>query len=361
MSLAPAIAAIPLTDRQLADVELIRVGGYRPLDGFMTRDDYRGVVHDMRLRGGERWSIPITLAVDDDGAADIREGHTVGLLGRDGKPVAMLEVRDKFRYEKTEEANLVYRTADAAHPGVAALYAQGDTLLGGPLSGYAPEAGDGSGDHWLTPAELKARFAELGWSTVVGFQTRNPVHRAHEYIQKAALEIMDGLLLHPLVGPTNEGDVPAGVRMRCYQVLLREYFPSDRVVLSGLPAAMRYAGPREAVFHAQVRRNYGCTHFIVGRDHAGVGDYYGPYDAQRIFDEFAPGELGITPLFFEHAFWCQTCGGMATAKTCPHDAERHVFLSGTKVRERLRDGADLPLEFTRPEIAEVLTAAYRSP
>jgi len=350
--------AIQLSPRQLADLELFRVGGYRPLTGFMTQPEYAAVLKDMHLPDGQPWPLPITLAVDAETAAQVREGDRLDLLDGTGRRRAELEVRQRFHYDKTAEAQAVYRTTDAEHPGVAALYAQGDVLLGGPLTcfGHSPDRAEDP--RHLTPAQLRERFEALGWRTVVGFQTRNPIHRAHEYIQKAALEMVDGLLVHPLVGVTKEDDVPADVRWRCYEVLLDGYFPRDRVVLAALPAAMRYAGPREAVFHALVRRNYGCTHFIVGRDHAGVGDYYGPHDTQHIFHEFDAGELGITPLFFEHAFWCTACAAMGSAKTCPHDGTNHVFLSGTRLRGLLSEGQRPPAEFTRPEVAAVLADAY---
>ncbi len=354
---AAAAPALQLSARQLADLELLRVGGYAPLTGFMTEPEYRAVLRGMHLPDGQPWPLPITLAVDDAQAAELREGERLALVDAAGAPRGNLHVLQKYRYAKRDEARAVYRTDDEAHPGVAALYAQGGTLLGGPVSFESASAQADDPRH-LTPAHLRARFQTLGWRSVVGFQTRNPIHRAHEYIQKAALEIVDGLLVHPLVGVTSDDDVPAEVRWRCYRALLDGYFPRNRVVLAALPAAMRYAGPREAVFHALVRRNYGCTHFIVGRDHAGVGNYYGTYDAQRIFAEFDPAALGITPLFFEHAFWCTACAGMGTAKTCPHDADQHVFLSGTRVRAMLRQGQRPPAEFTRPEVADVLAAAY---
>ena len=359
MSAIAAPTALRLGERHLGDIEMLRVGGYAPLTGFMTRADYSRVVDEMRLADGAPWSMPITLAVDDETAETVAEGDAVALLDQSDRVVGHLEVQEKFGYDKRREAQEVYRTTDEAHPGVAALFAQGDVLLGGPVR-HAEEGPTGPFPEFrLTPAELKAEFAPRGWRTVVGFQTRNPVHRAHEYIQKAALETVDGLLLHPLVGETKGDDVPADVRMRCYHVLLEKYYPRDRTILAVLPAAMRYAGPREAIFHALVRRNYGCTHFIVGRDHAGVGNYYGSYDAQHIFAEFDSNELGITPLFFEHAFWCRACSGMATTKTCPHEPSTRTFLSGTAVRELLRANQPLPVEFTRPEVAHELVAAYR--
>src|SRR2546425_3830727 len=351
---ARALPSLALHPRSVADLELIASGGYSPLTGFMGQADYQRVLHEMRLADGRPWPLPITLRASD--APPLR--GTAALAGPDGTILGLLEVREVYTASQREEAQLVYGTTDAKHPGVAQLYTQGEFLVGGDIRLLArtrpafPELA-------LDPADTPRVFAERGWRTVVGFQTRNPVHRAHEYIQKAALETVDGLLLHPLLGPTKDDDVPADVRVKSYRVLLERYYPRDRVLLAGFPAAMRYAGPREAVFHALVRKNYGCTHFIVGRDHAGVGNYYGSYDAQRIFERFAPAELGIHPICFEHTFYCRRCGGMASPKTCPHDAESHVTLSGSKVRELLRNGTLPPPEFSRPEVGQVLSDGLR--
>jgi len=357
-ALAASLPRVEIDERRLNDLELFAIGGFSPLRGFLTEEDYRDVVRHMRLANGTVWPLPVTLPVSAETAATLPT-HGPIALSYDGQTVALLDLTSRYRYDAREEARLVYRTEDAAHPGVAALYAQGPWLLGGEVTVLdLPERP--FAQYRLTPAQTRAIFRERGWRTIVGFQTRNPVHRAHEYIQKCALEIVDGLLLHPLVGATKGDDVPADVRMRCYEVLLESYYPRDRVLLAVNPAAMRYAGPREAVFHALVRKNYGCTHFIVGRDHAGVGNYYGTYDAQRIFEtEFAPGELGIVILPFENTFYCRACASMASSKTCPHAEEQHVTLSGTRVRELLRAGQAPPPEYSRPEVARILIEAYR--
>jgi sulfate adenylyltransferase len=348
------LEVVTLTSRELSDLDMLASGALSPLEGFMRREDYDSVLETMRLAGGLPWALPVCLAVDAPPVGD-----RIALADRSGRLVAVLDVEETFEYDKEREAQQSFRTNDEAHPGVARLYAQEPLYVAGPVTVFE-RAEPAFPELAKDPAETRVEFAERGWRRVVGFQTRNPIHRAHEYLTKVALETVDGLLIHPLVGDTKSDDVPAATRVECYRVLLDGYYPAGRVVLSAFPAAMRYAGPREAIWHAICRKNYGCSHFIVGRDHAGVGDYYGTYDAQLIFDEFEPHELDIEPMFFEHSFWCRDCGSMASAKTCPHDKERHVFLSGTKVRELLGAGQLPPREFSRPEVAEVLIEAYRS-
>jgi sulfate adenylyltransferase len=348
---------LPLSPRQTADFELLANGGFAPLESFHGEAEWDSVVERMRLPDGRPWPIPVTLASDAGEA-----GETLTLVGAEGTRLGTISVEEVYERDLHREAELVYRTTDSAHPGVAALDREGSRTIAGPIEVEGlPRHIDAVAPYVLSPADTREAFAERGWSTVVGFQTRNPIHRAHEYITKAALETVDGLFVHPIVGETKDGDIPAETRMRCYEVLLERYYPRDRVLLGVNPAAMRYAGPREAIFHALVRKNYGCTHFIVGRDHAGVGDYYGTYDAQEIFDEFEPGELGIEPFKFEHSFWCRLTGGMATNKTSPAGPKDRVFLSGTAVRELLARGERPPEEFTRPEVADVLIEAYAAP
>ncbi len=358
--MARSLPQVVVGSRQLADLEMLAIGAYSPLDGFMTQEDYKGVVERMHLSNGLPWSIPITLSASAEQAATLKEGAQIALVNAQGTLQAVMTLHEKFGYDKQHEAGKVYRTTEEAHPGVKALYGQGDVLLGGPVRVVALQE-QAFASYRFTPTQSREMFAQRGWKRVVGFQTRNPVHRAHEYIQKCALETVDGLYLHPLVGDTKGDDIPATVRMRCYEVLLENYYPADRVILGVLPAAMRYAGPREAIFHALMRRNYGCSHFIVGRDHAGVGNYYGTYDAHFIFAEFDAARLGITPMFFDHTFFCRACDSMASSKTCPHGNEQHVTLSGTKVRQMLQAGEIPPREFSRPEVAKVLIEAMRQP
>ncbi len=351
---AEGLKRVQLGPRETSDLEMLGIGACSPLTGFMNREDYTGVVKDMHLANGQLWSLPITLSVSSELSSSLKEGEKIALVGENNDILATMTVEDIYTYDKALEAESVYRTTEEAHPGVAAMYAQEDVLIGGPVSIIQRAPHDNFLEYRLTPTETRAAFAERGWQRIVGFQTRNPVHRAHEYIQKCALEAVDGLLLHPLVGETKGDDIPADVRMSCYQALLENYYPKDRVLLSVFPAAMRYSGPREAVFHALVRKNYGCTHFIVGRDHAGVGSYYGTYEAQDLLKQLSPEELGIAPLFFDNTFFCKKCEGMASLKTCPHDTSHHVSLSGTQVRNMLTAGELPPPEFSRPEVAKVL-------
>jgi len=354
---ADFLPRVQLTKRATSDLEMIAIGALSPLTGFMEQADYESVVNQMRLANGLPWSIPVTLSVEEEIANPLKEGSLIRLDDTNGRFVGVLELTQKYRYDKIHEAVNVYRTDDEAHPGVKVLYNYGDVNLAGSVWLLHRDPHPLFPDYQIDPAKSRALFQEKGWKTIVGFQTRNPIHRAHEYIIKCALETVDGLFLHPLVGETKSDDIPAEVRMRCYEIMRERYFPESRVILAINPAAMRYAGPREAIFHALIRKNYGCTNFIVGRDHAGVGDYYGTYDAQHIFDEFEPGELGIVPMKFEHAFYCKRTQQMATTKTSPSVPEERIHLSGTKVREMLRRGELPPAEFSRPEVAAELARA----
>jgi sulfate adenylyltransferase len=339
---------------------MIAMGAFSPLTGFATEEEFSTICNDMKLPNGLPWPIPILCTVKKEEADKFSVGGKALLVDDNDRPLAVMTLNSKFKHDKDLEAEKVFLTKDKAHPGVQMVYDDGEVCLGGPIdvicSNYEPDFKS----YRLSPEKTREEFAKKGWQTVVAFQTRNPIHRAHEYITKVALESCDGLLIHPLVGKTKSDDVPADVRMKCYEELLKDYYAPSRVFLSVMPLAMRYAGPREAILHAIIRKNYGCTHFIVGRDHAGVGTYYGTYDAQKIFDQVDPVKLAIQPMKFEHSFYCKTCQSMATTKTCGHDKSNYVFLSGTKVREMLTNGELPPPEFTRPEVAKILIEAYKN-
>ncbi len=356
---APQMPQIVLGDREQCDLEMLAIGAFSPLTSFVGEKDFHSICDEIKLTKGLPWPAPITCTVSTAVADTIDIGQPVALNDDQNRLLAVLTVSEKYAHDKQKEAESVFRTTEDAHPGVAVTMQQGDVCLSGKLEVITARHDPQFPKHRLTPAQTRAAFDEKGWETVVAFQTRNPIHRAHEYITKCALEICDGLLIHPLVGQTQKGDIPADVRMQCYEVLIRDYYSEKNTFLSVLPAAMRYAGPREAILHAIIRKNYGCTHFIVGRDHAGVGKYYGTYDAQRIFDDLDPIALGITPLKFEHSFWCKKSGAMASDKTTNSTPEDRVFLSGTKVREMLAAGERPPVEFTRPEIADILIKAMQ--
>ena len=350
---AKAAPQVTLSAFSLTDLELIATGVISPLTGFMNSEDYKAVVHDMHLKNGLPWTLPVTLPVDQATADKLNVNSDVALVNESGAIVGLLELTEKFNYDKAEEADNVYRTSEEAHPGVARIFGQGEVYLAGDVYMLVDPQPEFS-DIYRTPTQTREYFAQQNWRRIVAFQTRNPVHRAHEYLMKCALEITDGLMLHPLVGATKSDDIPADIRVKSYKVVLENYFPQDRVLLNSFPASMRYAGPREAIFHAICRKNYGCSHFIVGRDHAGVGGYYGTYDAQLIFDEFDAAAIGIIPLMFEHAFYSKAEKTILSAKTSPHDPSDRLHLSGTQVREMLASGQMLPEEFTRPEVSKVL-------
>lgn len=357
---AAKLPIVILGARELADLEMLATGAFSPLTGFMGEADYVRSRDDLRLANGAPWSIPITLGVGEAEARALKPGWEVALAAADGQRIATLKISEIYRVDPQREAEAVFGTADDAHPGAKNVTSTPPWRLAGPVALFDDIPGRTFLDYPREPRQTRAKFRELGWRRIVAFQTRNPTHRAHEYIQKVALEICDGLLLHPLVGETKGDDVPAAIRMETYEVLLDKYYPKGRALLAVMPAHMRYGGPREAILHAIIRRNYGCTHFIVGRDHAGVGNYYGTYDAQKIFDRYAPGEIGITTLNFENTFHCGKCGGMASYKTCPHTDADRLLLSGTRVREMLRAGQAPPPEYTRPEIAAILARAMRA-
>ena len=358
---AKSLPQVRMSSRETSDLIMLGMGAFSPLDGFMKQDDYLKVVETMRMADGTLWPIPITLAADKEKADSLNIGDEITLVDDETDEVmATMKLEGKFAYDKKHEAKNVFRTDDEAHPGVAKIYAQPDIYLAGPVKvlsecGY-PEKFSA---YYAQPAETRAIFAQLGWTKVAGFQTRNPIHRSHEYVTKIALEVSDGILIHPLVGKLKAGDIPADIRMKCYEVLMENYYPKDRAVCKVYPMEMRYGGPREAVLHAVFRQNFGCSHLIIGRDHAGVGSYYGPFDAQKIFDEIDSSELAIKPLNIDWTFWCYKCDGMASMKTCPHGKDDRLLISGTKLRDMLEAGEKPAKEFSRPEVIEILMDYYK--
>ncbi len=352
---AKSLPTLTLSPREAFDLEMIAIGAFSPITGFMGKADFEGVCKNMRLASGAVWPIPVTLAPANDVAAKVSVGQKIALNDPKGRLLGVLTVTEKYAHDKALEIPNVYKTEDEKHPGVAAVKAQGDTCIAGPIDVLTTTHEPEFSEYRLPPAKTREAFAAKGWSTVAAFQTRNPIHRSHEYLTKCALEMTDGLLIHPLVGETKSDDIPAETRMDCYRVLVDNYYNKARTLLTVMPLAMRYAGPREAVLHTLIRKNYGVTHFIVGRDHAGVGNYYGTYDAQQIFDQFdLPKDIGVTILKFEHTAWCKKCEAVVSSKTCPHGPEDKVAPSGTKVRDMLKAGERPPQEFSRPEVADIL-------
>ena len=358
---AAGLPRLRLNSKETSDLVMLATAAFSPLEGFMGREDYLGVVERMQCADGTLWPIPVTLAVDKEQADSIREGQEVALVDEEsGECMGLMEVQEKYAYDRQAEAREVFKTEEEAHPGVARIYSQGEVYLGGPVKALSEGRYPKEFPEFARPEETRKIFSEKGWSTVAAFQTRNPLHRSHEYLVKIALEVSDGVLIHPIVGALKAGDIPAEVRMSCYQVLLDTYFPKQGVVLKVYPMEMRYGGPREAVLHGIIRQNFGCSHLIVGRDHAGVGSYYGPFEAQEIFDQLPEGSLKIKPLKLDWTFWCYRCGGMASMKTCPHGKEDRLLISGTELRKMLAEGKKPAEEFSRPEVLEILIEYYRN-
>lgn len=356
---AKTLPKVVLTSKEVSDVIMLATGSFSPLEGFMCKDDYEGVVREMRLTSGLLWPIPVTLAVTEEVAGGIEQGQKVALVEPERDEImASMVVEEKFDYDKKAEAVGVFATDDAAHPGVKKIYEQGKIYLGGPVEVYSEGEYPLKYPEYARPAQTRAMFEENGWSTVAAFQTRNPLHRSHEYLTKIAMEVCDGVLIHPIVGKLKAGDIPAEVRMKCYKAIIDNYYRKDRVALTVYPMEMRYGGPKEAILHAIIRQNFGCSHMIIGRDHAGVGKYYGPFDAQEIFDKLKPGDLHIQPLKLDWTFWCYKCGGVVSTKTCPHSEENRLMISGTDLRRMLSQGKRPPEEFGRPEVIDILIDYY---
>jgi sulfate adenylyltransferase len=355
---AKTLPQIKVSSREAGDIIMLGIGGFTPLDGFMTKADWQGVCDGMKMANGLFWPIPVTLSTDDEA---VKVGGEVALAdGQTGEILATMKVTEKYAIDKAHECMQVYKTTDAAHPGVKMVMEQGKFNLAGPIKVLSTGGfKEKYGEQFMTPAETRAMFEKLGWKRIAAFQTRNPMHRSHEYLAKIAIETMDGVLVHSLLGNLKPGDIPADVRSEAISVLVDNYFAPNTVIQAGYPLDMRYAGPREALLHALFRQNYGCSHLIVGRDHAGVGDYYGPFDAQHIFDELPAGSLETQNMNIDWTFWCNKCGGMASQRTCPHTKDDRILLSGTKVRSMLSEGQDLPVEFSRPEVAKVLQKYYK--
>jgi sulfate adenylyltransferase len=358
---AEKLEKIKLNSKETSDLIMLAMGAFSPLEGFMTSADYNGCVENMELADGTLWPIPITLAVEKGQADSLKQGQEVALIDDEsGDLMGMMTVEEKFTYDRKKEAENVFRTTDQEHPGVKKLYTQGDVYIGGAVKAFSEGKYPDLYEEFARPAQTREIFEERGWSTVAAFQTRNPMHRSHEYLSKIAMEVSDGLFIHPIVGALKAGDIPADTRMKCYQTLIDKYYLKERVVLKVYPMEMRYGGPREAVLHAIIRQNFGCSHLIIGRDHAGVGSYYGMFDAQNIFDELKAGALEIKPLKLDWTFWCYKCGEMASLKTCPHDKEDRCLISGTALRQMLSDGEKPPTEFSRPEVLEILSDYYKN-
>ena len=361
LSEARTLPQVRLSSKEVSDLIMLAMGAFSPLEGFLGKEHYESVVADMRLKNGLLWPIPITLSVSREEADKIKEGQRIALLDSDKNEImASMLVAEKYSYDKRAEAVQVFRTDDVEHPGVRGIHEQGEVYLGGPIKVFSEGDYPRRFPEFARPAETRAMFAERNWETIAAFQTRNPLHRSHEYLTKIALELCDGLFIHPIVGRLKSDDIPAAVRMECYKVLLDNYYPKNRVILKVYPMEMRYGGPREAILHAIIRQNFGCSHLIIGRDHAGVGNYYGPLDAQKIFDELNPRDLRIQPLKLDPTFRCQKCGSMASAKTCPHADEDHLLISGTKLREMLTKGERPPEQFSRREVIDILAKYYQS-